>query len=53
VVSNRHRSAPFSASDESVQKVALEDDVVVIVDTEEGEENIGVRPFLLLGPSFI
>jgi hypothetical protein len=52
VVSNRQLSAPFSARDESLQKAAL-DDAVVIVDTEEGDENSVVEPFLFLGQSLI
>jgi hypothetical protein len=39
--------------DESVQKAALNDDVVVMVDTEEGDENIDDRPVFLLGLSLI
>jgi hypothetical protein len=41
-----------SARDESLQKAAL-DDAVVIVDTEEGDENSVVEPFFFLGPSLI
>jgi hypothetical protein len=50
VVSNRHCRRPFSERDESVQKAAL-DDAVVMVDTEEGDENIDDRPVFLLGAS--
>jgi hypothetical protein len=41
-------SAPFSARDESVQQVPRNVDAVVIVDTEEGEENIDDKPVFLL-----
>jgi hypothetical protein len=41
-------SAPFSARDESVQKVPRNVDAVVIVDTEEGEENIDDKPVFFL-----
>jgi hypothetical protein len=55
VVSSRQLCAPFSARDESLQKVPRNDDVVVIVDTEEGDENSDITPvlFLLLGASLI
>jgi hypothetical protein len=55
VVSNLHCREPFGPRVKSVQRAHLEsEDAVVMVDTEEGDENQDVTPgVFLLGASLI